>query len=622
MHHPISYRPEVDGLRAVAVLSVIIFHINSSWLPGGFVGVDIFFVISGYLITSVILNDVQHKSFSFKEFYVRRIKRILPALYVVLFVSGLIAYFTMLPSDLKNFGKSMTSTLVFLSNLQFIDFVVGYWDSAEQPLIHTWSLSVEEQFYLFWPIILLLLYPRIHSRTVWLLIFGLMIVSSMWYGSYLIEQGKVRESYYLIATRAGELIIGSFLLFIKSRKYKSTASYVGLLLILYSLFFLSPESSFPGFNALFPTIGAALIIYGQSDSLVGRFLSIKPVVFIGLISYSLYLWHWPVLSFYRYIWAVEHIQFSVVIIILTVVFVLSWLSWKYVEQVFRKKETSNKNVFVWYFGVPTFLLFIMGSLLLNNNLYHRFSTDLNQVIEVDMLKEKETRAVPHTLYEGKKGKAIVFGDSHSGAFANFFTKIGEYENTRFDVLTSGNCAPSLEFMASLSSKCKLTLDTLLREAKNYDAVYIAGRYEARFDEERNGVSYLQSVSNLLSELTDKGVKVVVIKQVPKYKDEFIARRYLVRELIGVDTFDEKMELDSKVIETNNELLSLIETKHPSVYWLDLDPLICSGNRCSPFDDNSGVVWYWDDDHLNLYGSSRLADKVINSGRLLNDFLER
>ena len=308
-----NYRPEIDGLRALAVLSVIIYHgelslYNFKLLEGGFLGVDVFFVISGYLITSLILNDINLKGkFSYLFFYERRARRILPALLVIILAFLPISYFLLLPSEFKEFSKSILYALGFGSNFYFYysGLIYGAENGLLKPLLHTWSLSVEEQYYLVFPIIIFLFIKLFKNKIIYVILFGLFI--SLIYAHWNASQNPTLNFYSLLS-RGWELLAGSILAFLETKynrnlnnKYlKKILPSIGLLLICHGLFFYNDQMSLPSFYSLNIVIGVCLIVWFSSKSdFLTKILSSNLLVGMGLISYSLYLWHYPLFSFAR-----------------------------------------------------------------------------------------------------------------------------------------------------------------------------------------------------------------------------------------------------------------------------------------------------------------------------------
>ena len=315
----IKYRKDIDGLRAFAVLSVIFFHLNVSWIKSGFLGVDIFFIISEYLITSIIIRDLQNNSFSLKNFYLRRIRRILPALIVVLSVSTFFAWLILLPQDLTDYCESLISAIASISNIFFflkLDF--GYFGQYSQiiPLRHTWSLGVEEQFYMIWPLILILLFRLNFATKKKLLIISVifLVISATIFlsGEFKLYVLSSQRWYYFPTHRAFELLFGCCLAIFLNNNLKTSInnklalnilSIIATIMMIIPIFFINV--SFPSFWTITACFGATLYIYcGNNTNLtpvINKILCLKPFVAIGLISYSLYLWHWPIISYINYL---------------------------------------------------------------------------------------------------------------------------------------------------------------------------------------------------------------------------------------------------------------------------------------------------------------------------------
>ena len=299
-----KYRPEIDGLRAIAIIPVILFHAGFSAFKGGFVGVDVFFVISGYLITTIIYSDIKNKSFSIAHFYERRIRRILPALFLVSLTSIPLALLIMLPSEFKDFSKSLAAVNSFSSNILFWQ-ESGYFEPGAElkPLLHTWSIAVEEQFYIFFPLFLLL-FKKLGTKRLIILLFAVTLISLG-----LAEYTAMLDSsanYYLLPSRIWELSIGAILAISipvqnkTSLSFSAWASSFGLGMIIYSVFTMNKNMPFPSTWTLIPVLGTALIIaYSKPTNVTGKILCWKPLCGLGLISYSTYLWHQPLFAFSR-----------------------------------------------------------------------------------------------------------------------------------------------------------------------------------------------------------------------------------------------------------------------------------------------------------------------------------
>lgn len=345
-----KYRPEIDGLRAIAVVPVILFHARLAQFRGGFVGVDVFFVISGYLITSIIRSDLQAGSFSIAGFYERRIRRILPALYVVLAANLPLAWLWLRPDDLRLFARSLAAVSIFASNIFFYRQSGYFAPSAEfAPLLHTWSLAVEEQFYLIFPVLLLIArrLDRRHLMRLVVLVAALSLAFTHWE-----SQRDASAVFYLLPSRGWELLIGTYLALWSERPSVAAgsawlaqgASAAGLVMIAGPVFLFNEHTPFQGVNVVVPTIGAALVIaFGTPQTLVGRLLGSRLLVGIGLVSYSAYLWHQPLFAYARHALAAPLTPgITVAMILLT--FVAAYLSGRFVERPIRTRGLIERRL--------------------------------------------------------------------------------------------------------------------------------------------------------------------------------------------------------------------------------------------------------------------------------------
>lgn len=458
----ISYRPDIDGLRAIAVLAVVLHHLEVPGFGGGYVGVDVFFVISGYLITAIILPDMDAGRFSLRRFYERRIRRIFPALFLVLACSSLAAMLSFWPDRLIQYYQSLLAAVFFGSNILFWS-QSGYFDQAagENPLLHTWSLAVEEQFYLVYPLILLALATPGRWRGVWL--WGLFALSLA------VSIHDVRLSpvtaFYLLPARLWELLLGALLVVRKwplpeNRILREGLGLGALLALAWSIFQYDSQTRFPGAAALLPCIATALLIHvGGRDGLLRRLLGLRPLVFVGLISYSLYLWHWPLLVFAQYhsTLALDWLDKS---LLLAASLVLATLSWRYVETPLRRRGRSPGRPFA---AAATALL-LFGALGLQGMHLDTWRPHFpaTSLIEFTKTRDKQMRGdypvvlcgtpdrgerVPgHCMKFGRLGaerKLVVWGDSHatswSPAFFELAAELG-YEGT---LVAVPGCPPVL-----------------------------------------------------------------------------------------------------------------------------------------------------------------------------------
>ena len=397
-----QYRPDVDGLRALAVLPVVLFHTDIPGFSGGFVGVDIFYVISGYLITSIVSKDLSRGRFSLISFYDRRIRRIFPALFAMLFVCFLAGYLLLAPVDFTNFGKSLVAITFFMSNIFFKrnGGTEGYFGNASQTqvLLHTWSLSVEEQFYLFFPTALILITRYLKNFTKYLLWLGVFVsfAINIWATQY-----APHAAFYVFIPRAWELLLGALLAVkaippLKQRVMREMAGLAGLGLIAWAVVGLTKHAAFPGFAALLPCLGAWMVIYaGESGtSLTKSILSWGPLVFIGVISYSLYLWHWPIVVFTKYVFArpltyTMHYDEAIAVILSSIL--IAFLSFEFVESPFRGGDSRISRSQIFGFGlVISVLSAVLGfSLYLTQGFPGRFDNGTLNLITVNLNQKRD-----------------------------------------------------------------------------------------------------------------------------------------------------------------------------------------------------------------------------------------
>lgn len=450
--HKLNYRQEVDGLRALAVLTVIFFHAGFESFRGGFVGVDIFFVISGYLITSIILLEIQSETFSLTNFYERRLRRILPALFCVLLVSFLLAWTILLPDDMKSFSRSMVATSLYVSNIFFWQ-TSGYFDSATElkPLLHTWSLSIEEQYYLLFPIFLIFIWKLSKFKA----LISLAILTILSFLS--IKYFSTNTAFYLLHTRCWELLIGVFvaiyLIYIPNDKLntsvKETLGLIGLGMLIYSIFTFDELTPFPSNFSLLPTIGTALIILFATDkTLLGKLLAMPILVGVGLISYSAYLWHQPLFAFAR-IESPEGVNQSSYLILIAFTFLLAFLSWKYVETPFRSKQKFNRKQIFQYSALGSILFVLIGVIGYTSTGYSgiRFSEpELKKLSSFKRSNLKPCNFNTCDLSEAANDDWLLVGDSNAYHFSVPLNEAINQKGKKLFNLAKGGCLPVIGFV--------------------------------------------------------------------------------------------------------------------------------------------------------------------------------
>ena len=538
---PLRYRAYIDGLRAVAVLAVLCFHANLG-LPGGFVGVDVFFVISGYLITGLILKDLDNHQFRFLVFWERRIRRLLPALIVVAFASLTAGWFLFLPQDFQELGRSVVAQVALLSNVHFYHDS-GYFAQATEikPLLHTWSLAVEEQFYLLFPFVLFAsrsLSRR--ARLVALVIVGTLSFSlSLWWSYH-----DVAANFYLLPTRAWELLLGACLAAVPgrhpcSRWVAESLSWGGLLGIATAALFYSRETRFPGAAAILPCGGTALVIFanGRILTTAGQILAARPVVFFGLISYSLYLWHWPMLAFAKY---GRHTPFPrrYGLLLLLTSIILGTLSWKFVETPFRRRVIcGRKRQILILAGTATAVLLLAGFTIDKlEGVPSRIPTDALQFVSETNNNYQSFSEINLSLKQAIDGELtelglgdtsrpidlLVWGDSHAMAVLPVLDSLCKGHVIRGVAATHLATFPSIEYESRHEQSLKKDSLPFNRailayiRTKQVPHVLIIARWDYYLDHDEGAAGVRHALLATAQALQDTGVRIWIMRQVPMY----------------------------------------------------------------------------------------------------------
>lgn len=452
-----KFRDDINGLRALAVLPVLLFHAGLSSFQGGFLGVDVFFVISGFLIAGQIHRDVCAGSFSFLHFYDSRARRILPALLVVALVTSLAALFLMLPYSLKNYGQSLVATMLSANNILLLQ-TSGYWsiEAGFKPLYHTWSLAVEEQFYLLAPIVIFLCFRLTRYRTAGIVAVCALLLASSWMASALIEEREF--TFLMLTTRAWELLVGALLAFTAtSARERPNLALFGLALLLIAYVFPHALGSNQAIVVALPVIGTALVIrYCSPASLPGRLLSLKPLAIIGLISYSIYLWHQPILAFLR-LASMESPSPATQVIFSMLAIPLGYLSWRFVEQKFRDRQWMPTRHF-YAAACGTTVLLIAGGLGLHRSYglvawapQYSYGEDPKVYVERPF-------ALRFAGFHANGGqRVLVVGNSFARDFINMLNETG-YGAGRDVVYWEGDCLHrSNDLLESLLAQAQLVV---------------------------------------------------------------------------------------------------------------------------------------------------------------------
>jgi peptidoglycan/LPS O-acetylase OafA/YrhL len=636
-----AYRPDIDGLRAISVLSVIIFHLSNAILPGGFVGVDIFFVISGFLITRNILVDIERRTFSIADFYRRRVKRIMPVMLVVVGVTIVVAQFLFLPEDARDVAKSALWSLGSLANVYFFLYQDnGYFaaGSGQLPLLHLWSLGIEEQFYLLWPIFLVLLCRGRYDRRFFLFA-SAVTVGSFAMGSLLFAWNP-SFVYYMLHTRAGELLLGALvakasLLGYGSRMHPNLAaalSSIGMALVGAALILTTKEMQYPGLLAVPPTLGAALLILAgeQAANPIARALALRPLVWVGLISYSAYLWHWPLLVFYRY--GYGELTMLAGVALFVVIILVAWCSYRYIELPARGTKASALKVFVQDYGAPAsalgiatlFLIFVEPpGFPLHSDEYVRHLEELRvkarPAYVYDYVCQRQRLRAEDAVNEscvlgvrnGDQPVALLWGDSNAAHYIGVIAAIAEHSGFRFRNLEVGRCPPvltdPLPFVeAARLVDCRDAKAVVQPALATFPIVMISAAWTSY---QRRDPTFLSTFFRTVETLVREGKRVVVIGKAPEFP-AFDRRcgeksiKYPGRKCSNVASM-----LDAETAAANKELRDFA-ARTPGVTYFDVVAYLCPEDFCSPT-SGDGHVLYYDSSHLSMTGSWYLGREIVN-----------
>ena len=620
-----NYRAEIDGLRALAVVPVIFFHAGFESFNGGYVGVDVFLVISGYLITSLIIREKEDGSFTLLGFYERRARRILPALFFVVLVCVPFAWFLMFPSQFIDFARSVAAVSVFGSNILFWQ-ESGYFAAAveQKPLLHTWSLAVEEQFYILFPVFMIMLWGLgkrwVVTAIVTVSMIGLALSEWGWRNAPI-------PNFYLMPPRIWELGIGALAAF---HLYKRTqaprgaiadiGAAVGLLLIGFSVFAFDRTTPFPSLYALMPAGGAVLVIlFASSTTLVGRFLSARILVGIGLISYSAYLWHQPLFAFARIrsLTAPEDLLLGALIF---VTFLLAYLSWRFVERPFRNRQLITRRRIFEMAIAGSILLFVIGTI------GTFFSPRVKAEVAAALLAQSDNNprfgecrdqlpAEACTYGDDVDPTIVVWGDSHADQLMPLFDGIGKHTGRAFLEYAFPSCPPLIgvtsirQPSARCEEKNRLALDAVLSDG-GIELVVLHAYWQLYVDEEAAATvdaaaTIGDAFDRTIGRLVDGGKSVLIIKGIPTMPvdpPEFYAKVYRAGGV--VELVELPLEEHREATERFDAIVQGIVASSPSVFAFDPADRLCgSSGVCRTVEDD--VILYRDDNHLSVTGSGVL-----------------
>ena len=646
-HAELRYRPDVDGLRAVAVLCVVFYHYGFWQVPGGFVGVDVFFVISGFLITGIIHREMADGRFTIRHFYERRIRRIFPALFAMLSVATVAAWLLLFPVDFEAYAKSLMATAFFAANFEFWR-EVGYFDisASLKPLLHLWSIAVEEQFYLLFPPLLLLVGASSRRRLL-CVIGGLLVVSfafSVWAVGH-----SAPTAFYLLPARMWELMLGAVVALAPlpalSRRWREAAAFAGVSLIAWAVWTYDRWMPFPGAAALAPCLGAALVIYaGQQPNLVARALSGKPVVFVGLISYSLYLWHWPVLVFAQ-IALNRALHPWEIYACIALSFVLAAISWRFVERPIRIDRGLEWRALFGSAAAAMSIAAICGVAVASaRGVPQRLQPEIRKILAEE--RDHEPRmdiCFGLDAHDVRKGRLcrigsmkaetpsfILWGDSHADALLPAVQQVAQQNGRAGLFAGTDSCAPLLGVVRPDAPKCKPFNDAVARLATKpaireviLDARWSKNAYgTARgegdwriFPRDENGEGtdlrsteavFYRGLERTVQKLTRAGKKVVIVASVPEAG--YSVPRVMAHMRIDGDQRNLTHSL-SKFLAHQKFVFSALTRMHVRYGAKILYPheILCATGKCELSMDDRPL--YRDEHHLSVFGALQLAPLV-------------
>ncbi len=668
-----QYRKEIDGLRALAIVPVIFFHADFNLFTGGFVGVDVFFVISGFLITTLLLEEHRDAQFSFLNFYERRARRILPALFLVLLVCTFFAYRLLSPWDLMDFAKSLLGTNLFVANIAAYQ-QSGYFDasSAIKPLLHIWSLSIEEQYYFILPVILLA-FLRWGMRALAIALCALLTLSLFASQKKLSQDASA--AFFFIYSRAWELLLGSVCALLHNTPYtkarywaQEIAAFTGVAMIVFAIVAFNQDTPFPGVSALVPTLGTALVLlFGTQATRTGQWLANPVFVGIGLISYSAYLWHQPIFAFYRY-QSLNHPSQTAMLVCMALTFVLAYLSWAFVEKPFRNKQRFTQK--------QIFLTALIGGLALSavaviahqaKGFPERFPTEYANAFNPPKVKEGKfchfTPLNAQATLDGcefgdvaSPSTVLLFGDSHASSLIGELDEAFKQRHIKGVRVRLHNCPHNIPGMAfgQANEKSQQQIDACLENFQaflqftqnNADAVIVSMRWTPKlypipnviddfvYDNGEGGVEYKdpsqnyarnsngsltidgqakrQTIVQFTEALVSTQKKIFLMHAVPEVGWD--VPRYNFANYMHTGQVSTNISTSHQRFTKRNAFITeaLEASPAPNVIHIKPEKFFCStyeADRCMAQVNHQPI--YYDSNHLASEGARPLAQAIAN-----------
>lgn len=625
------YRAEIDGLRALAVLPVILFHAGFTHFAGGFVGVDVFFVISGYLITGIILRELKQGTFSLIRFYERRARRILPALIAVVATSTIFAALIMTPADLEEYAVSLLGVASFSSNVIFWQ-QSGYFDSAAElkPMLHTWSLAIEEQFYLFFPLVMMGGWRFARNMLLPILVAGFLASFTL---AEVASTYKPDAAFYLLPTRAWELLLGTFAAWWlqvrtpdsgsdRASAFHQTAAAAGLAMIAVAIFTYTRETPYPGIFALMPTLGTVLLIlYATPNTAIGRLLAMRPLVALGLISYSLYLWHFPIFALARYA-SFSEPGTGVMAGLSGLAIILAYFSWRFVERPFRAQDVVPRGtIFTASGGALVAVVFIAIGFIASDGLMSRYNSTDRQLL----LARENNAAIRENAFDRygcffdysqsadmmidrgcldrKPGRnVILFGDSEAAHYREALLAVAGERGISIRQFTGTSCRPF--YHSSMTTRCREFLDIFFSRigsfVKSGDMIIVSGNWS--LSHRRDGDARFESaLRDTVHRLSKTDADILLIGNTPSFPaDPYnMALRFGLAHRLDI-------WLPTADFRSSDRIIKRISGEYGARYFAPTR-YMCRNSLCAF--RLSGNYMFFDIGHLSFIGSRLLVSQL-------------